>query len=110
MSANRPHTALGVSSADPLLEASFDPENPRRFSLDPYVMGARHEMNRVQTPVPGLEYSAVRKMKLKFDTGAKIVNLIRRAIELETSAAVDEAHLSELVDVLLHTEVMFYLV
>ena len=104
MSGSRPHTCLGISS-HPSLEASFDPENPRRISLDPSVIRAKRETNRAQTPVPGLEYSTVRKVKLKFDTRAKITNLIRRTLELETSAAVDEAHLSELLDVLLHTEV-----
>ena len=69
------------------------------------MIRAKRETNRAQTPVQGLEYSTVRKVKLKFDTGAKIINLIRRRLELETCAAVDEAHLSESVDVLLHTEV-----
>jgi hypothetical protein len=106
MSVHRPHSALGISSQ----ETMFDTENPRCVTLDPSVMHAQSETNRAQTPIPGLEYSAVRKMKLKFDTGAKIINLIMRVPELETSTAVDEAHLSELVDFVLYNEVTSYLV
>lgn len=95
MSGHRLHLALGVSS-NILLETLFDAENPRRVSLDPSVMRPQSEANRAQMPILWLDYSDWRKMKLKFDTGAKIINLIR-VLELETYAAVDEAHLSELV-------------
>jgi len=46
-------------------------------------------------------------MKLKFDTGAKIVHAIRRAVELATSSTIDDSQLSELVDILVHSEVTF---
>jgi hypothetical protein len=75
--------------------------------MDPSLMRAQIGMDRAQTPVSGLEYSTVRKMKLKYDTGAKIINVIRRAVELATSATVNDAQLGELVDVLLDTEVSF---
>ena len=68
-------------------------------------MRAQGGANRSQTPVPGLEYSTVRNMKLKFDTGAKIVHAIRRAVELATSSTIDDSQLSELVDILVHSEV-----
>jgi hypothetical protein len=109
MSGSRSHPAMDLSS-NPLLEASFDPENPGRFSLDPSMMRAQSEANRAQTPVPGLGYSIVRKMKMKYDTGVKVINLVRRTLELATDAAVDEAHLSEVIGFLLDAEVKSYLV
>jgi hypothetical protein len=46
-------------------------------------------------------------MKLKFEMGTKIVHAIRRAVELPTSSTTDESQLSELVDILVHSEVTF---
>jgi hypothetical protein len=47
-------------------------------------------------------------MRLKYDTGAKIINLIREVVELETNTAADDEHLAESVDVLLDTEVIHF--
>lgn len=73
-------------------------------------MRALNETNRAQTPVPGLEYSIVRKIWMKYDTGAKIINLIKRTLELATDTVVDETQLSELIGFLLDTEVKSYLI
>ena len=104
MTGNRPHTASGVGAGRFLAEPDED-ENPRRISLDPRVMRAHGNADRPHTLVTGIDYCTVRKLKMKFDTGAKIVRGIKRAVELVTSTQVDDSQLSEIVDIILDSEV-----
>ena len=61
--------------------------------------------NRPQTPIPGVDYSSVRNVKLRYDTGAKIVNFLRRGVELKTGQAMDDEELSNLVNLLMAHDV-----
>jgi hypothetical protein len=101
MAENRP---WGIGS-DPFLTEWGETENPRRVSLDPRVMRGHGSADRPDTPVGGIDYSTIRKLKTKFDTGAKIVHVIKRVIELVTSAHVDDSQLVEIVDIILRSEV-----
>ena len=90
-----------VSTASLQQTRDYLTQKRRRNSLGPKVMGAWNEMIRAQTLSWGVGYSA---RSWNSRQRRKIISLIRRKLELEPSAAVDEVNLSEPVYFLLHTE------
>ena len=102
-----PQTALGIED-NRFLEGDLEPAaSTRRISLDPRIIRNVTEPIRTQTPVAGLDYSTVRQIKLKFDTGAKIISAIRKTLEV-CSGPVDDEQFSELISYLLDNEVILF--
>ena len=75
---SRPTTSIGIPSFRKEGEYSqFNRVQDRRTTLDPSTMNAmRH--TRPETPVSGIPHSMIRRIRSKYDTGAKIVDAIKR--------------------------------
>jgi hypothetical protein len=73
----------------------------RRSTLDPSTM----EFARPDTPVSGIPHSMIRRIKQKYDTGAKIVDAIKQGIEMKTGGSLPDEEINRIVDTLLSRDV-----
>lgn len=93
---------MGIPSSR--IEDNSNRIQDRRTTLDPSMMTAmRHA--RPETPVTGIPHSMVRRTKHKYDTGAKIIEAIKRSIELKTGCYITDEEVSQIMDTLLSTDV-----
>jgi|SRR5579859_4294431 len=76
----------------------------RRTTLDPSTMNTMSH-TRPETPVSGIPYSMIRRIKQKYNTGAKIVDAIKRAIEIKTGGDLTDEEINQLVDTLMSLDV-----
>lgn len=60
---------------------------------------------RPETPVSGIPHSMVQRIRSKYDTGAKIVDAIKRAIEMKTGGYVADEEMNQIMDTLLSIDV-----
>ena len=103
MSRSRPQTSIGFQIHD------HDEENERRASFDPATL-QRIPYGRPQTPVSGLPYTAVRRLKQRFDSGAKIVSGLRRVLEYKLGEELPDEEVAGVVDWLLSEAVTLLIV
>lgn len=102
---SRPTTSLGIPSSTIGGEYfQLNQFQDRRTTLDPSTMNAmRH--TRPETPVSGVPHSMIRRIKHKYDTGAKIVDAIKRGIEIKTGGYLTDEETNRIVDSLLSVDV-----
>jgi hypothetical protein len=100
-------TSIGIPSRT---EEGEDPQRKqeRRSTLDPATMNAIR-MPRPETPVSGIPHSMIRKIKQRYDTGAKIVDAIKHGIEIKTGGYLSDEETNRIVDTLLSAEVYTFL-
>jgi len=99
---SRPITSSGIPSF--LNQGDANQIQDRRTTLDRSLMTAiRH--GRPETPVSGIPHSMVRRIKTKYDTGAKIIDAIKRGIELTIGGYVTDEEVNDIVDALLSKDV-----
>jgi len=102
LSMSRPTTSSGIPSFRN--QGDANQVQNRRTTLDPSMMTAmRH--GRPETPVSGIPHSMVRRIKTKYDTGAKIIDAIKRAVELKIGGYVTDEEVNEILDALLSKDV-----
>lgn len=77
---------IGGPRGEPFIQLEL-----RRISLHPNtIRTARESQAPPQTPVPGVGYRTVRKVKARVDLDVKIITAIRRALELHTGHVIDD--------------------
>ena len=73
--------------------------DPLRLSVDP------PSNNRPQTPIAELLYTSTRNLKLRYATGAKIANFLRRGVEMKLGRMLDDEEFNDLVARLMDLDV-----
>jgi hypothetical protein len=101
---SRPMTSIGIPSR---MTDGEDPQQiqERRSTLDPATMKTMR-IPRPETPVSGIPHSMIRKIKQRYDTGAKIVDAIKQGIEIKTGGYLNDEETNRIVDTLLSSEVI----
>lgn len=103
MSDQRPYTSIGLPRGEPFIESE-----PCKISLDPHMIRAAHEpQDPPQTPVPGVGYNIVRKVKTRLDSGAKVIAAVRRALE-HTGHVIDDETLATTISTIIDEDVLAF--
>ena len=102
----RPNTAIPADQSQRHL-----PARPLSFSghfNDPQPAYAASVYSRADTPLPGIDQQTVREIRKRFDSAAKIADVVSKAIDayMGGNAGVDDARVAQIIKKIMEDQVL----